>query len=92
MTKKRRKLDDKFKAKVALEALRTNKTLSQIASEFKVNPNQVSKWKSQLISNANVVFSNDQTSVFQSEEAIKAPLYEEIGRLKMDLRWLEKKL
>lgn len=92
MTKKRRKLDDKFKARVALEAVRSDKTLSQLGSEFKVNPNQISKWKSQLINNASMVFSQNIGSNHCSEDEIKAPLYEEIGRLKMDLRWLEKKL
>jgi putative transposase len=92
MTKKRRKLDDKFKARVALEAVRSDKTLSQLGSEFKVNPNQISKWKSQLINNASMVFSQNIGSNHCSEYEIKAPLYEEIGLLKMDLRWLEKKL
>lgn len=85
------KLDDKFKAKVELEAIRSDKTLSQLGSEYKVNPNQVSKWKSQLINNASLVFSDNSGRSKLSEEEVTAPLYEEIGRLKMDLRWLEKK-
>ena len=92
MAKKRRSLDDKFKAKVAFEAIKGDKTLAQIASEFKVNPNQVSQWKKKLLNNASEIFSGNAAKSIKSEEEIAAPLYEEIGRLKMDIKWLEKKL
>jgi len=92
MTKKRRVFSDKFKAKVALDAVRGLKTLAQLAAEYQVHPNQISKWKKLLISQASELFSGEKTSVNRTEEEITAPLYEEIGRLKMDVRWLEKKL
>ena len=92
MKKKRRAFTDKFKAKVALDAVRGMKTLAELASEYKVHPNQISKWKKQLIANAPELFSGKKSTDVKTEEALTAPLYEEIGRLKMDVKWLEKKL
>ena len=77
MKRKRRSFLEKFKAKVAIEAIKGIKIISQLATEYKVHPNQISVWKKQLLLNA---------------EELTAPLYEEIGRLKMDIKWLEKKL
>ncbi len=92
MGKKRRKFTDKFKAKVALEAIKGMSTLAELASEYQVHPNQISDWKKQLLLNAAEVFSGNKTLVTKTEEELTAPLYEEIGRLKMDIKWLEKKL
>ena len=89
-TGKRRKHSDKFKAKVALEAVRGVKTLAQLAAEYKVHPNQISTWKRQLLENAADIFSSEKKT--KSQEEMTAPLFEEIGRLKMDIKWLEKKL
>jgi putative transposase len=83
---------DKFKAKVALEAIKSGKTLAQLASEYKVHPNQISTWKKTLVSGAPDLFTKGSSSSSKTEEELTAPLFEEIGRLKMDLRWLEKKL
>ena len=91
MSVKRRKLSEKFKAKVAIEAVRGLKSIQQIASENQVHPNQVSKWKSQLIGGAENLFSGSAGVSAKSDEELTAPLYEEIGRLKMDIKWLEKK-
>lgn len=92
MGKKRRKFSDEFKAKVALDAVRGVKTLSELAAEYKVHPNQISKWKKQLLDNASELFVSGQSRAVKSEEEVTGPLYEEIGRLKMDIKWLEKKL
>lgn len=92
MGRKRRKFTDKFKAKVALEAVRGVKTLSELASAYEVHPNQVSEWKKQLLAHAATLFSRGGKDASRNEEEVAAPLYEEIGRLKMDLKWLEKKL
>ena len=92
MGKKRRQFTDKFKAKVALEAVKGVKTLAELASEYQVHPNQVSEWKKQLLSHAPELFSRKNAGSVRSEEELTAPLYEEIGRLKMDVKWLEKKL
>ncbi len=92
MSKKRRQFTDRFKAKVALEAVRGVKTLAELASEYKVHPNQVSDWKRLLVSKASELFVRNKGGTTKTEEELTAPLYEEIGRLKMDVKWLEKKL
>ena len=80
-----------FKSKVALEAIKGQKTLSEIASEFEVHPNQVSQWKRQLRDGLEDVFTDPRRSG-RSEEKEKDRLYQEIGRLKVELDWLKKKL
>lgn len=80
-----------FKSKVALEALKGHKTLSEIASEYEVHPNQVSQWKRQLREGMGNIFTNSSRSN-RSEEKEKDRLYQEIGRLKVELDWLKKKL
>lgn len=92
MSKKKRQFTDKFKAKVALEAVRGVKTLSELATDHQVHPTQISKWKKDLLDNASELFARGKTNVAKTEEELTAPLYEEIGRLKMDIKWLEKKL
>ena len=92
MKGKRRAHSDKFKAKIAIEALKGIKTLAELATEHKIHPNQITTWKKQLLMNAEELFSRGQTSKSKTEEELTAPLYEEIGRLKMDIKWLEKKL
>ena len=92
MAKKRKTFTDKFKAKVALEAVKGVQTLSELASEYKVHPNQISKWKKHIVSNAAELFTTGRNRPAMTEEELTAPLYEEIGRLKMDIKWLEKKL
>jgi transposase len=92
MTGKRKTFTDTFKAKVALEAVQGGKTLAQLASEYKVHPNLISTWKKRLVSGAPELFAKGNGLAGKTEEELTAPLFEEIGRLKMDLRWLEKKL
>lgn len=92
MARTRRRFTAEFKAKVALQAVKGLKTLSELASEYEVHPNQISDWKRQLMANAPELFSPAQKRHGKSEEELTAPLYEEIGRLKMDLKWLQKKL
>jgi len=91
MERKRRTFSDSFKAKVALDAVKGLKTLAELASEYKIHPSQISEWKKQLLLNAPGIFSGHKNKRFQTEEELTAPLYEEIGRLKMDVKWLEKK-
>jgi transposase-like protein len=92
MGRKRRTISDNFKAKVALEAIKGVKTSAELAAEYKVHTNQISAWKKQLKSEASSLFSKQKSRSERSEEEISAPLFEEIGRLKMELKWLEKKL
>jgi transposase-like protein len=92
MGRQRRTFTDKFKARVAIEAVKGVKTLAELAAEHKVHPNQISDWKRQLLTNAPELFASGRKTRGKTEEELTAPLYEEIGRLKMDLKWLEKKL
>ncbi len=92
MKRKRRAFSDKFKIKVAIDAVKGIKTLSELATEYKVHPNQISTWKRQLLVNAEELFASGRKRKGKTEAELTAPLYEEIGRLKMDIKWLEKKL
>ena len=89
---KRNTFTDKFKAKVALDSVKGVKTLSQLSTEYKAHPNQISQWKRKLISGAHELFSGSKRVPKKSDEKKIASLYEEIGRLKMDVKWLKKKL
>ena len=92
MGRQRRRFTDTFKAEVAIEAVKGVKTLAELAAEYQVHPNQISDWKKLLLTNAPTLFASGKRSLGKTEEELTAPLYEEIGRLKMDLKWLEKKL
>jgi transposase-like protein len=92
MGKKRRKHSDEFKAQVALEAVKGVRTLSELSSRFKVHPTVIAQWKRRLVEGAASVFGPSVGSAGKSEEELTAPLYEEIGRLKMEVDWLEKKV
>jgi len=92
MTKKRNTFTDAFKAKVALEAYKGLKTVNELSTQYKVHPSQIAKWKKQVVSGAPSLFARSKSGTPGSEAELTAPLYEEIGRLKMDIKWLEKKL
>ena len=92
MTKKRRQHSKAFKFKVALEAISEKKTISEIASEYEVHPTMVRNWKKQLLEEGAEVFQGKGKRREEKEqEAQEAELYEQIGRLKMELEWLKKK-
>jgi transposase-like protein len=91
MPKSRRRHSAEFKFKVALEAAKGLKTISEIASEFSLHPNQVSQWKQQLLEDGEVLFRQAHDYSDRESKALQAELYEQIGRLKMELEWLKKK-
>ena len=92
MTKKRRRHSDEFKARVALEAVKGVKTLSELSAAYGVHPSVIAQWKRHLIDGSAEVFSRKNGLKGKSEEELTSPLYEEIGRLKMEVDWLKKKL
>jgi putative transposase len=87
----RRRFSSDFKAKVALEAVRGERGLSELASRYEVHPSQIRQWKKELLAGLPEVFSDKRRRRGQDDEAEKARLYEEIGRLKVELDWLKKK-
>jgi transposase-like protein len=89
---KRKQYDAKFKATVALEAIRERQTLSQIACEYGVHPNQVSQWKKQLLSQLPQLFTDGRKKEKSDQEQLTAELYQQIGQLKVELDWLKKKV
>lgn len=76
---------------MALEAAKGQRTVNEIASEFGVHSNQVSTWKQELLQAGDTVFRQPASKDQRDQEALQAELYEQIGRLKMDLEWLKKK-
>lgn len=90
MGKKRIRHSADFKAKVALEALKGLKTVNELASLYQVHPTQVSQWKRQVPTGAKVLFATGQGKGDQEDEALQAKLFEEVGRLKMELNWVKK--
>jgi putative transposase len=91
MTITRKRHSAEFKFEVALEAAKELRTTSQIASEREVHPNQISQWKKQLLEEGASLFSQKNFSNEKKQSAREAELYEQIGRLKMELEWLKKK-
>lgn len=92
MPKKHRQYSADYKFKVALEAARGTKTLGQIAGETGVHPNQISQWKNQLLDAGAGLFRRNGEASQHTSEKREAELYEQIGRLKMELEWLKKKV
>lgn len=89
---KRTRYTASFKFKVALEAAKELKTRSQVASEFGVHPTQVSQWKKELLANGNHLFETARPKRKEKERSEQeTALYEQIGRLNMELTWLKKK-
>jgi transposase len=88
----RRKHSPVFKAKVALEALRGDKTLAEIASQYEIHPNQILQWKKILAADAAGLFERGQSRKPQDEKALIKKLYQEIGQLKVEKDFLEDSL
>jgi transposase-like protein len=88
---KGKRISAEFKAQVALEAAKGAKTSSEIASEYQVHPTQISQWKRQLLEGSPELFQTPRSRKEPSAEELTAPLYEEIGRLKIELDFLQKK-
>ena len=92
MGTKRRRIEAALKAKAALAAVRGDRTTSQLASAFGVHGTQIGQWKKRLVEGAAELFSDDRRREVQEQDALVAELYEQIGRLQMELSWLKKKV
>jgi putative transposase len=89
--RKRRVFGGLFRAKVALAAVKGDKTLSQLADQFEVHANQVSAWRKELVERAAELFEDRRRRQRDEESASQEELYQQIGRLKMEVEWLKKK-
>jgi len=90
MKRKRRNFSAEMKARIALEAIKNQRTIQEIASHYGVHPNQVTRWKRQAIEGLAQAFRDGQARAVESDDALQAELYQQIGRLQMALDWLKK--
>ncbi|OMH39821.1 transposase [Desulfurobacterium indicum] len=88
---KRKNYSPEFKAKVAIEAIKGEKIISQIASEFGIHPVLVTKWKKQFLENSHKVFSAEGNKEKELQKTIDE-LYKQIGQLKVEKDFLSRKL
>ena len=87
----RKRHDATFKAKVALEAVKGEKTIGEISSDYGVHANQVRQWRKRLLERLPSIFTDNKKRVDIEREKLEAELYRQIGQLKVELEWLKKK-
>ena len=92
MTKNRRKHNPSFKARVALEALKGEETIAELANRFEVHPSQIRKWKNEVAEGAAGIFGGDQNQKKKDDANLVAQLYQQIGQLKVERDFLDKAL
>lgn len=90
MKNNRRQFTKGFKAKVAIEAIKGQRTANEIAQEFGVHVSQVNDWKKQLVDGAAEVFSSGQERNGAEQEVERNHLYQQIGKLQVEVEWLKK--
>lgn len=90
MPGQRKRYNADEKTRVAVEAIKGQKTLNELAAEYGVHPSQIAQWKKQALEEISSGFSGGRVRRERSEEALVASLYQEIGQLKMELDWLKK--
>lgn len=91
MKQQRKKHSGAFKAKVALEAVKAQRTLNELAGHFEVHPTQVVQWKQRLVAGACDLFTGGIDRDAAREAQLRDRLYQEIGQMKVELDWLKKK-
>lgn len=79
-----------FKAQVALETIKNQQTIAEIASEYGVHPSQVNKWKKQVLDGVPSIFSGNHDKRKHDDKKLQGELYQQIGQLKVELDWLKK--
>jgi len=87
----RKRFSTAFKAKVAVEALKGEKTIAELSSEYGVHSNQIRQWKKKLVEELPDIFSDRRKRSEKEGEELTSELYRQIGQLKVELDWLKKK-
>ena len=90
MSVQRKRYSAEEKTRVAIEAIKGQKTLNELAAEYGVHPSQITQWKKQAMEEIGTGFSGGRARRERTDEALVASLYQEIGQLKMELDWLKK--
>jgi transposase-like protein len=91
MSNNRKNYSVKFKTKVALEAVKEQLTISEIASKYEVHPNLVTQWKKKLLERSEAVFEDKRKKKQDNEEELVDDLFRQIGQMKYEIDWLKKK-
>lgn len=91
MKHQRKKHSGAFKAKVAVEALKGDRTLNELAGHFEIHPTQVVQWKQRLLAGASDIFTGGVERDAAQEAELRDQLYQQIGQMKVELDWLKKK-
>ena len=92
MSVNRRKFSKEFKAKVALEAIKGQRTLNELAREFGVHPNQIGQWKKQALKSMPEVFGSGRDYEAERLEKERDRLYKKVGQLQVEVDWLKKNI
>jgi putative transposase len=92
MSGSRKRHSAAFKARVALEAAKQSRTLAELSGTYQVHSVQISKWKKQLLDGVESLFRDGRRRDHDEGQALQAELYEQIGRLNMEVEWLKKKV
>ena len=91
MTDRRKSFTAEFKTRVALEAIKGHRTVSEIASDHGVHPHQITQWKKHAIEGLPDILSDRRQKRTKDQEELVSQLYQQIGQLKVELDWLKKK-
>ena len=91
MSSSRKRYSAEFKARVALEALKGQRSLNEIAGTYGLHPNQLAQWRKQLIDQMPQIFSDKRLKQSKQQEEHQDRLYRQIGQLQVELDWLKKK-
>jgi len=92
MSRQRRRFSSAIKARVAIEAIKGHRSVAELAGEHQVHPSQITQWKKQLLDSAEQFFSDRRVTEKKDQEELLAKLYQQIGQMKVELDWLQKKL
>ncbi len=91
MGKTRKNYSSALKAKVALEAIKKEKTMAQLSSEYGIHANQINQWRKRLLEELPEIFSKKRQKKEKDNEDLQDELYRQIGQLTVELDWLKKK-